>query len=158
MVCSFMTSYSSARAVARAVLVAAGLALALPALAAGSSDTTPTPPAISEVNAVLKTGNYGAAISMLNQILEQDAGNADALNLMGYSLRKSGNWKRGEAFYLRALKINPKHRGANEYLGELYVETGRIDKANERLGVLKTVCGTDCEEYKDLAEAIAKGK
>ena len=61
-----------------------------------------------------------------------------------------------EAWYLKALKLNPKHLGANEYLGELYVMTGQMDKAKARLATIAKICGnTTCEEYGDLAKAIA---
>ena len=71
---------------------------------------------------------------------------------MGFTSRKTGNFEKAEAFYLKGLSIKPDHNGINEYLGELYVQTNRIDKANERLEVLK---GCNCEEYGEL-ELIIK--
>ena len=71
---------------------------------------------------------------------------------MGYTSRKIGNFEQAEKFYLQGLSIKPDHNGINEYLGELYVQTNRIDKANERLDVLKNC---NCEEYKEL-ELIIK--
>ena len=71
---------------------------------------------------------------------------------MGFTSRKTGNFDEAENYYLAGLDLNPKHNGINEYLGELYVQTNRIDKANERLAVLKNC---DCEEYQDL-ELIIK--
>ena len=71
---------------------------------------------------------------------------------MGFTSRKVGKFEEAEKFYLKGLDINPKHNGINEYLGELYVQTNRIEKANERLEVLKNC---DCEEYKEL-ELIIK--
>lgn len=115
-------------------------------------------PEVSAAKAEVKKGHYSKAIGMLTEILGEDARNADALNLMGYSLRKSGNKRRGEAFYLQALKIKPNHLGANEYLGELYVETGHLAEANKRLAVLKRACGTSCAQYQDLSAAIAKAQ
>ena len=70
----------------------------------------------------------------------------------GFTSRKNGNFKEAENYYLKGLNLDPTHNGINEYLGELYVQTNRIDKANERLAVLKNC---DCEEYQDL-ELIIK--
>ena len=71
---------------------------------------------------------------------------------MGFTSRKTGNFKDAEEYYLKGLNIKPKHNGINEYLGELYVQMNRIDEANERLNVLK---GCKCKEYGEL-ELIIK--
>ena len=71
---------------------------------------------------------------------------------MGFTSRKVGNFDQAEKFYLKGLNIKPNHNGINEYLGELYVQTNRIDKANERLEVLKNC---NCKEYGEL-ELIIK--
>ena len=71
----------------------------------------------------------------------------------GYTSRKIGNFEQAEKFYLTGLSIKPDHNGINEYLGELYVQTNRLDKANERLDVLKNC---NCEEYAELKEVIEK--
>jgi tetratricopeptide (TPR) repeat protein len=76
---------------------------------------------------------------------------ADTLNYLGFTTRKLGDYKRGEEFYLQGLQIEPNHNGINEYLGELYVATDRMDMAKERLEVLKTC---NCEEYDELKEII----
>ena len=76
---------------------------------------------------------------------------ADTLNYLGFTTRKLGDFKKGEEFYLLGLKIDPKHKGINEYLGELYVVTNRMDLAKERLKVLKSC---NCEEYSELKEII----
>ena len=73
---------------------------------------------------------------------------------MGFTSRKTDNFKEAENYYLKGLDLDPKHNGINEYLGELYVQTNRIDKANERLAVLKNC---NCEEYQEL-ELIIKTK
>ncbi|MDC1095803.1 tetratricopeptide repeat protein [Pelagibacteraceae bacterium] len=95
---------------------------------------------------------YSQAFKKLNKAYKSDKKNPDILNYMGFTSRKTGNYKEAENFYLTGLDLNPKHNGINEYLGELYVQTNRIDKANERLAVLKNC---DCEEYQDL-ELIIK--
>ena len=76
---------------------------------------------------------------------------ADTLNYLGFTTRKLGDYKKGEEFYLLGLQIEPNHNGINEYLGELYVVTNRMDMAKERLEVLKTC---NCEEYDELKEII----
>ena len=95
---------------------------------------------------------YAQAFKKLNKAYKTDKKNPDILNYMGFTSRKTGNFKEAENYYLTGLDLNPKHNGINEYLGELYVQTNRIDKANERLTVLKNC---DCEEYQDL-ELIIK--
>jgi len=95
---------------------------------------------------------YSQAFKKLNKAYKSDKKNPDILNYMGFTSRKTGNFKEAENYYLTGLNLNPKHNGINEYLGELYVQTNRMDKANERLAILKNC---DCEEYQDL-ELIIK--
>ena len=95
---------------------------------------------------------YSQAFKKLEKAYSSDKKNPDILNYMGYTSRKIGNFEQAEKFYLTGLSIKPDHNGINEYLGELYVQTNRIDKANERLDVLKNC---NCEEYKEL-ELIIK--
>jgi len=95
---------------------------------------------------------YFQAFKKLNKAYKSDQKNPDILNYMGFTSRKTDNFKEAENYYLKGLDIDPTHNGINEYLGELYVQTNRIDKANERLAVLKNC---DCEEYQDL-ELIIK--
>ena len=76
---------------------------------------------------------------------------ADTLNYLGFSTRKLGDFENGEKYYLLGLEIDPTHIGINEYLGELYVATQRIDLAKERLEVLKNC---NCEEFQELKEII----
>ena len=77
--------------------------------------------------------------------------NADTLNYLGFTTRKLGDFENGEKYYLQGLAIEPNHIGINEYLGELYVVTNRMDLAKERLQILK---GCNCEEYSELKEII----
>ena len=88
----------------------------------------------------------------LEKAHKSDKKNPDILNYMGFTSRKVGNFDQAEKFYLKGLNIKPNHNGINEYLGELYVQTNRIDKANERLEVLKSC---NCKEYGEL-ELIIK--
>jgi tetratricopeptide (TPR) repeat protein len=110
---------------------------------------------MGEARAHIKREKWAQAIAVLKDVIAVDSRNADALSLMGYSLRKSGDYERALGFYQKALKLNPNHKGATEYLGELYVVLGQVDKARGLLDVLAKLCGnTSCEEYQDLAEAI----
>lgn len=102
---------------------------------------------------LVEADRYEEAIPVLQAALRNDPESADVYNLLGFSYRKTGKWADALAFYKRALALEPKHVGANEYLGELYLEQGRLALAEERLDVLLTACG-HCEEYKELAEAI----
>ena len=73
---------------------------------------------------------------------------------MGFSLRKSGDYQQAYTFYRKALEFDPDHKGALEYLGELYVEIGQVEKAKENLAQLKRLCPGGCEELADLEHAI----
>ena len=95
---------------------------------------------------------YSQAFKKLNKAYQSDKKNPDILNYMGFTSRKTGNFKEAENHYLKGLDLDPKHNGINEYLGELYVQTNRIDKATERLAVLKNC---NCDEYQEL-ELIIK--
>ena len=97
---------------------------------------------------------YSQAFKKLEKAYKKDKKNPDILNYMGFTTRKIGNFEQAEKYYLEGLSIKPDHNGINEYLGELYVQTNQIDKANERLSVLKNC---NCDEYNEL-ELIIKNK
>ena len=94
---------------------------------------------------------YDKAYKKLLEANKADSNNPDILNYLGFTLRKAGKYEQAEKYYLQGLKIKPDHNGINEYLGELYVQTQRMDLAKERLAVLKNC---NCEEYKELKEVI----
>ena len=94
---------------------------------------------------------YLNAYGKFEKAYAKDKKNADILNYLGYTLRKTGDFEKAEMFYLKGLEFDSGHLGINEYLGELYVETNRIDLAKKRLNVLK---GCDCQEYEELKEII----
>ena len=95
---------------------------------------------------------YSQAFDKFEKAHKSDKKNPDVLNYMGFTSRKVGNFEKAEKFYLKGLSIKPDHNGINEYLGELYVQTNRIDKAKERLEVLKNC---NCDEFDEL-ELIIK--
>jgi len=96
---------------------------------------------------------YSRAYDKLLKAYDKDKENPDILNYLGFTLRKAGNFEEAEKFYLAGLEIKPDHKGINEYLGELYIKTNRIELAKERLEVLK---GCKCEEFEELKELIEK--
>jgi len=98
---------------------------------------------------------YERALKLLIKSNKEKPNQADTLNYLGFTTRKLGNYKEGEKYYLLGLKIEPNHKGINEYLGELYVVTNRIELAKQRLDVLKNC---NCEEYKELKDIIDGNK
>ena len=94
---------------------------------------------------------YQKALEYLIKSNKEKPNQSDTLNYLGFATRKLGDYEKGEEYYLLGLQIDPDHKGINEYLGELYVITDRIDLAKERLSVLKNC---NCEEYKELKEII----
>jgi tetratricopeptide (TPR) repeat protein len=106
--------------------------------------------------ALALAGRYLNALDVLGAIGKPDA---KALTMVGYSERKAGRLKEGIATYQRALALEPDNLDAREYLGESYAEAGDLEKAGAELARIKAICGgTECEQYKDLAEAIESAK
>ncbi|MEE9335432.1 MAG: tetratricopeptide repeat protein [Granulosicoccaceae bacterium] len=100
--------------------------------------------------------SYKAAIRKLNNVIRGDYKNADAWNLLGYSNRKLGKYKKANKAYRKALKYNPAHKGALEYQGELFIETKQFDKARANRATLAALCPIGCEELSLLDEALAQ--
>ena len=101
---------------------------------------------------------YEKAQKFLFKSNQSKPNQADTLNYLGFTTRKLGNYEDGEKYYLMGLEIDPNHKGINEYLGELYVTTNRLDLARERLKVLESC---NCEEYaelKDIIEGVKESK
>src|SRR5215212_5061514 len=109
---------------------------------------------LSAVRTKIKVGSYAAALEELRGLAE-DTQQADVYNLMGYTLRKKGDYTTSLTYYNKALDLRPDFRAAREYLGELYVETGNIGKAKEQLTALVRLCPSGCEEREDLEKALA---
>ena len=129
--------------------------LSLNAFAAGSDDdnTIAKPRAYKNAIKLIKKEDYSKAITVLEKILGKTKyqKDPDILNEYAFALRKSGDLAKAEIFYNKALDIDPEHKGALEYLGELYVDTKRKDKANQLLSKLKNC---KCEEYSELKNYI----
>tara|TARA_Y100000992_G_scaffold254049_1_gene186833 strand:+ start:617 stop:1108 length:492 start_codon:yes stop_codon:yes gene_type:complete len=138
---------------------------------AGSSDSssgktkTDYDKAVSHINLAKKyekknksekaNKKYEKALKLLLKSNIEKPNSADTLNYLGFTTRKLGDFVNGEKYYLQGLAIDPNHKGINEYLGELYVATNRIDLAKERLEVLKNC---NCEEFNELKDVIEGNK
>ena len=125
----------------------------IPAFAVDNMNSKDAPD-LTSVRAKIKAADYRGALAELNTIADTNQ-HADVYNLMGFSLRKLGDYPNALTFYKKALDFNADHKGAREYLGELYVETGHMDKAKEQLAALTKLCPAGCDEREDLEKAIA---
>ena len=127
--------------------------LSAPAYAVDNMSSTDAPD-LTSVRAKIKAQDYAAALAELRDLAE-DTQQADVYNLLGFALRKTGDFKTSLTYYTKALELQPDHKAAREYLGELYVETGNMEKAKEQLAALAKLCPSGCEEREDLQKAIS---
>jgi len=125
---------------------------------AGSSSPSRADPMMDRYSAASERQDWKTAASVMQDALAKDPSNADYHNLYAYSLRKSGTQDMDLVFkhYNEALRIDPKHKGAHEYLGEAYLLVGNVAKAKEHLGALDKLCFFGCSEYSDLKRAISE--
>jgi tetratricopeptide (TPR) repeat protein len=144
------------------VMIVLGLTICLstPVSGDGGGGGDGGPPTVSReyrlaVKAVKKE-DYTKAIGLLQTVLDEDSENANAWNYMGYSLRHIKQYDEALVAYRKALKIKPKHKGALEYLGELYLQFGDLEQARAQLKILDQACFFSCKEYRDLKEEIER--
>ena len=135
-------------------------AIGAPPAASGAGDgdtggTDETRTGYERAVELVEAADYEEALELLVTQNRNEPGNADVLNMLGFAHRKLGRVETAFDYYRDALAIEPRHLGANEYLGELYLETGELEKAQERLGELVAACPSGCEERDELSEAIA---
>jgi Flp pilus assembly protein TadD len=104
----------------------------------------------------LEAKDWKGAIRLLSSAALRDTRNADLQNYLAYAYRNSGELALAFKYYSRALELNPRHRGAHEYLGEAYLLIGNLPKAEEHLATLKRICLIPCEEYGHLEKRIAE--
>jgi Flp pilus assembly protein TadD len=129
--------------------------LASTAMAAGtSSSSTKKDSYYDQGVKAVKSANYNKAVKLFNKVVATKPTDADAWNYLGFSNRKLKKFDLALSAYQKALAIDPKHRGANEYLGELYLQTDDLAKAKERLKKLDDICTFGCEEFDELKAAI----
>lgn len=150
----------------RVIAVSLAVSLAGPAWAAGGggggggggSGGGSSPGAksaeISKAEKLIEDEKWDEAIAVLDKAAASDGDNADVYNWLGYAERNRGNTDAAFRHYARALSIDPKHRGAHEYVGEAYLMVDDLAKAKEHLATLAKLCRSKCEEYKDLKEHV----
>jgi tetratricopeptide (TPR) repeat protein len=144
---TFRTLMSTAVLALAAMLVVAGQARAVDSMSSNCKVD------LTSVRTKIKAKNYADALEELRK-LARKTDEADVYNLLGYTLRKTGDYSASLAYYTKALDLQPDHKAAGEYLGELYVETNDIDKAREQLAALVKLCPNGCEEREDLEKMI----
>jgi len=117
----------------------------------------PLDPVIAGAQSAIADKDWELAMDVLRKALAQKPGNADYHNLYAYSIRHSSNPDMEKVFshYNEALRIDPRHRGAHEYIGEAYLQVNNLAKAKEHLAILDKLCFFPCEEYNDLKVAVA---
>jgi tetratricopeptide (TPR) repeat protein len=134
-----------------------------PAVQAMGGNDAPAPAARTDSDftagkQAVEKKDWARAIESLNKAAVKDARNADIQNYLGYSYRNSGQLELAFKHYEQALSINPRHRGAHEYVGEAYLMVNNVAKAEEHLAALNRLCTAGCEEYSELKEKIAAYK
>ena len=132
------------------------LGLVSAAMAAGSTSTSTQTSASNYERGVeaIEATKYKKARKLFRKAVKDKPEDADAWNYLGFSNRKLENFDQALEAYQKALAINPDHLGANEYLGELYLQTGELEKARERLKKLNDICTSGCEELDDLKASV----
>ena len=139
------------------MLAAAALAAAPARIMAVDSD--PSPPVSAEHAAgkkAIEARDWNGAIKALTAAAQRDSRNADIQNLLGYAYRNAGQLDPAFKHYQRALQLDPRHRGAHEYIGEAYLMADNLAKAEEHLATLKRLCLSACEERDDLMKSIER--
>jgi len=123
-----------------------------------ASSARPTDPDYEKAEKAIGAKDWATAIDHLVRVVARDAKNADAYNYLGFAERNRGNLDAAFQYYERALSLDPKHLGVREYLGETYLLTGNLPKAEEQLAALDKLCFFSCSEYRELKEKITDYK
>ncbi|MDA1310912.1 MAG: tetratricopeptide repeat protein [Proteobacteria bacterium] len=124
------------------------------AFSSGSTGSSGGDPDLRKGDAAVIEKRFDDALASYQRVISKDPENADAWSQTGFSLRKLGRVEEALDAYQHALEIDPFHLGANEYLGELYLQTDQVEKAEEMAGILRRACPTGCEELTELTDAI----
>ena len=145
--------------------LAAAATLAQAADTPGSNPSAPPPPSVADrlasARKAIEVKDWNGALSQLETAARAEPRNAEVHNLLGYSYRKQATPNLAKAFehYNTALRLDPRHKGAHEYIGEAYLMDKKPAEAEKHLAQLESICGNKtCEEYADLAKAIADYK
>ena len=141
------------------ILLFAALLLApAAALPADSQPVVRTDPVLEQATKTIAAKDWPQAQALLKDAIARNPNNADYHNLYAYSVRKGANPDMSLVFqhYNEALRLDPRHRGAHEYIGEAYLMVGNVAKAREHLGQLDKLCFFSCAEYADLKKSISE--
>jgi len=136
-----------------------GLVPALPAAIADpvvEDKAAALDPDFATGRAAIEAKDWQGAIRALSSAALRDTRNADIQNYLGYAYRHTGQMDLAFKHYERALQLDPRHRGAHEYVGEAYLMVNDLAKAEAHLSALEKICLIPCEEYDDLKKAIAE--
>ncbi|MEN9587608.1 MAG: hypothetical protein RIT15_1183 [Pseudomonadota bacterium] len=120
----------------------------------GSSEPVVVDKAMQAARAQIAKKDWMAAVATLEPYTKANAKSADGFNLLGYSYRNLKRYDESLVAYKQALTLDPKHRGAHEYIGIAYIQMGQPAKAREHLAALDKICTFSCEEYRDLKKAL----
>lgn len=131
---------------------------ALPVVAADSAPSTLEGHDILAGKQAAQTEDWKSAIAAFSRAVANEPNNADALNYLAYSYRQSGDLDNAFKNYKEALRLDPKHRGAHEYIGEAYLKVSKLANAEEHLRILDNLCFLPCAEYSDLKQAVTDFK
>jgi Flp pilus assembly protein TadD len=137
--------------------------------ASRAADTPPAPEPVASPNDVfsasmkagreaVKAKTFGVAVREFEVAVKAKPNDANGHNMLAYSLRNLGDLKRAKVHYDEALRLDPKHLGAHEYIGDLYIKTNQMALAEKQLQILEQLCNKKCDEYTFLAEKIAEAK
>ena len=133
------------------------LLLPAAALPADSQPAVRTDPVLEQATKTIAAKDCPQAQALLKDAIARNPNNADYHNLYAYSIRKGANPDMSLVFqhYNEALRLDPKHRGAHEYIGEAYLQVGNVAKAKEHLSALDKLCFFSCSEFNELKKAVA---
>src|SRR5262245_36701678 len=120
----------------------------------GASSSKPQDPDYVAGVRAIEAKEYAKAVPLLEAAVGRDTTNADAYNWLAYAVRKNGDPAKSIPIYEKALALDPKHRGAHEYIGEAYLALNDLPKAKQHLQRLDKLCFLPCEEYTDLKRAV----
>lgn len=142
-----------------AVVAAMALGVAIPCAFADGFESKPEAVALDSDYAAgkkaIEAKDWNEAVARLSKAAGRDPKNADIQNWLGYANRNLGKYDAAFKYYERAIALDPRHRGAHEYIGETYLKVGKVAEAEKHLAALRDICPAGCEELTDLQQAIA---
>ena len=140
------------------LFISACLLVSSVVFAGDSSPPTPRDVELEKAKTAIARKDWAGAQALLEAYTVANPRSADGFNLLGYSLRNQKKYDESLVSYKQALTLDPKHKGAHEYIGIAYIQMGQLDKAKEHLASLDKICIFSCEEYRDLKKAIAQAQ